>query len=133
MTEVAERPKLDAVVERYVALRDMKAQLKAEYDRKVADIDTALDKCEKFLLATMNEQGVESMKTKAGTAYKAPRTSVTVADWDAFFGWVRENEAWAMLEHRVSKAACEEYREVHDDIPPGLNRRAEWVVNVRRS
>jgi hypothetical protein len=123
----------EALVERYVQLRDKKAELKAKYDGEVAHIERALEKCEQYMLAHLNEQGAESVKTKAGTFYKTQRTSVTVADWDAYFSWLRENDMWSMLEHRANKSAVEEYKAVHDDLPPGLNWRAEHVINVRRS
>jgi len=131
--EQAPRVGLDAVVERYVQLRDKKAELKAKYDADVAAIEQALTKCERFLLSTLNDQGVESIRTKAGTAYKQIRTSVTVADWDTYFAWLRDNEQWSMLEHRANKTAVEEYRTVHNDLPPGLNRSSEFVINIRRS
>lgn len=124
---------IDTIVERYLALRDRKAQLKAEYERKASEIESALDKCEMYLLQTLNEQGVESMKTRVGTAYKQNRTFVSVADWESYFAWLRDNDMWSMLEHRANKTAVEEYRAVHNDVPPGLNWREETVVNVRRS
>ena len=125
--------KLDEIVARYIALRDKKAELKAEYDAKVAKIDEALERIENHLLKFMTEAGVESVRTSAGTPYISRRTSATVADWDSFFGWVREHEAWGMLERRASKTAVQEYRDEHDDLPPGINWREERVVNIKRS
>lgn len=124
---------IQQVVDKYIALRDKKAQLKAAYDAQVAGIDEMLQRCEAFLLTRMQEQGVESYKTTAGTAYVQTRTSATVADWDSFLGFVRDNSAWNMLERRVSKTAVDEFRAANDDLPPGVNYRAERVVNVRRN
>lgn len=130
---VEPRVGLDAVVERYVQLRDRKSEIKSEYEKKIRDIDDALDKVEAYLLAHLTAQGAESVKTKAGTFYKQKRTSVTVADWDAYFPWLKENGHWAMLEHRANKTAVEEFIAATQDVPPGLNIRAEYVVNIRRS
>lgn len=124
---------IDQIVENYIKLRDKKAQLKAAYDAEVAKVDDMLAKAELYLMKKMQEQGVESFKTALGTAYKQTRTGATVADWDGFLGWVRENNAWHMLEKRVAKTAVDEYKAANDDLPPGVNYRMEHVVNVRRS
>lgn len=125
--------KLDEIVAKYIELRDTKQRLKSEYEAKVAKYDEALEKIEATLLRHMNELGVESVRTAAGTMYISRRTSATVADWEAFFDWVRRNEEWSMLEHRASKAAVQSYRDEHNDLPPGINWREERVVNIRRS
>lgn len=130
---VAETPIVD-VVERYIALRDKKAELKAAYDASVEKIDTAMDRCEAFIMATMQQIGVDSVKTKFGTAYTTARTSATSADWTgATLPWIIQNEQWAMLEKRVSKSFVEAYKAEHNDLPPGVNWREEIVVNVRRN
>lgn len=124
---------LSKIVETYIALRDKKASMKAAYEASVSDIDRALGRAEAFLLTKMQEQGVESYKTSFGTAYRQVRTSVAVADWDSLLPFIQQNSLWNMLERRANKTAVEEYRAAHDDLPPGLNYRAEAVVNVRRS
>jgi hypothetical protein len=125
--------KLNELAEKYIILRDKKSQLKADYEGKVAELQSVMDKIEAVLLKTFEESGIESVKTSAGTAYRSTRTQASVADWDAFFGFVKENESWEMLERRCSKAAVEQYRAANDDLPPGLNWREERVVNIRRS
>jgi len=125
--------KLDLIVERYVQLRDKKAQMKAAYEASVADITTGMNRLETAILATLNEQGAESFRTAHGTAYKSTSTSATVADWDSLLGFVRENDRWDMLEKRVSKTAVDQFRAANDDLPPGINYRESVSVGVRRS
>lgn len=125
--------KIEELVEKYVALRDKKAQIKAKYDAEVAKVDDVLDRVEAALLKHFDSVGVESVSTKAGTAYKSTRNSATVGDWDSFLHFVQQQEAWNFLERRVSKTAVEEFRSANDDLPPGVNYRSEVVVNIRRS
>jgi len=126
--------KINEAVALYIKLRDQKAQMKAEFDEKVAGITEKLDKLEAKLLDAFNKTGVDSVKTEFGTAYTQVRTSVTTADRDAFFNFVKANEEWSLLEVRPAKVAVEQFRAANDnDIPPGLNIREERVVNVRRS
>ena len=125
---------MEAIVDKYIELRDAKGKLKAAYDAKVAKLDSVMDRIEGVILEQFNAQGIQSCSTKSGTAYKQVRTSASVADWDATFGFIQSHELWNMLERRVSKNAVIEYKDAHDGIiPPGLNWREESVINVRRS
>lgn len=124
---------MEELVEKYIQLRDKKAQLSAAFKEKTAKLDAVLAKIEGILLQQFSELGMESVRTKAGTAYKSSRVSATVADWDQTLDFIQQNELWNMLEHRVSKQAVEQYKEEHGDLPPGVNWREEVVVNVRRS
>jgi len=124
---------IDQILERYVALRDRKKEMKDEYDSKVEAVDQALEKLENFLLKTMADQGVDSVKTSHGTAYISLKTSATVADRDAFMDYIRTNEEWAMLDVKVNKTAVKEYRDATDTLPPGVNWSETRAVNVRRA
>lgn len=123
---------LDEMVAKYIELRDRKALLKAKYDADVEKIDEMLAACERFFLATMNEQKLEALPTAAGVPYKQKQTSAGIADWNLTLPWIIKNEMWHMLERRVSKSAVEEYRAANDDLPPGVNWAERTVVNVRR-
>lgn len=134
-TPVASAPtaQLSQLVDRYVQLRDRKTELKTEYEKSVEQIDAAMTRIENFLLKHLNDSGSESVRTEAGTFFKSERTSATVADWDAALNFIRDNEHWAMLDKRVSKAFVVAYKEEHNDLPPGINWRSEVTVNVRRA
>lgn len=121
------------LVEAYIKYRDVKAQYKAEYDAKVQKLELVLEKIEQKLMAYMNETGLESIRTGAGTAYKSVKTTASVADRDIFLDFVREQDAWELLETRAAKKAVEEYRAANDDLPPGINWSSVYTVNVRRS
>lgn len=123
---------IQTIVEKYIALRDKKAAIKAEYDARIAKIDEVMDKVEAALLKHFDEVGIDAVKTGAGTAYTSVKTSATVADWDMYLSFVKAQEAWQLLERRVAKKAVEEYREVNGDLPPGVNWSEERVVNIRR-
>lgn len=125
--------KLSDLVSKYVELRDKKSQLKAEYDAKAVKLDAALDQIEAALLKTFDVAGMDSVKTPFGTAYTTVQTSASIADADAFRAFVKENDAFEFFQNRPSKAAIEQYKAVHGDVPPGVNWREERVVNVRRS
>ena len=125
--------KLDLIVERYVQMRDRLAEMKAAYEASTADIKAGMAKLENAIMATLNEQGVESVRTASGTAFKSVSNSATIADWDAYLAFVKENDRWDMLEKRCAKLAVEQYRAANDDLPPGVNWKSAVTVNVRRA
>ena len=129
----AQPMKLDDLVKTYISVRTKKSQLKKQYDQQVARYDELQEKIEALLLIKFKELGVESIRTEQGTAYTQVRTSASVADWDTFFGFVKEHDAFDMIERRVSKAAVEQYRATAGDLPPGLNWSETRVVNFRSS
>jgi hypothetical protein len=123
---------INDLVEKYIALRDKKAEIKKQYETKVAGVDELLDKIEVVLLKHFQETGSEGISTKAGTAYISSRTSATVADWDAFFKFVSEGSNWEFLERRCSKEAVVQFKAAQNDLPPGINWSETRTVNVRR-
>lgn len=127
--------KLNELIEKYIKVRDKKAQLKKERDVEIAKLDTVLEKMEGVILKMFEQTGQDSAKTEFGTAYTSERTSATVADRDVFIGWVlaSPDERAIFLENRVNKTAVEQFRAETDDLPPGVNWRSEVVVNVRRA
>lgn len=131
--EAAAEVDLGSLVEKYIQLRDKKKIIQDGVKEKLAKIDSVLEKIEGLLLATFTEMGVESIKSPAGTAYTSRRSSATVADWDASFGWIRETENWSMLERRVNKSAVEAYKTETGELPPGVAWNEEITVNVRRT
>lgn len=127
--------KIDQLVETYIKLRAKLSQLDQEYEEKKRPFKEAQDKIEALMLARFGEMGVDSMKTQAGTAYVAVRSSASVADWDSFKEFLeRQEDPYMFIERRVSKVAVEQYKAANDnDLPPGVNWSETRVVNFRRS
>lgn len=124
---------LSDLIRKYLKIRDAKEALVAEQKKELARFNNALDKIEQMLLSEFNETGQDSAKTPYGTAYRSVRTSAKVADRDAFFDFVRENEAWDFLESRANKTAVQQFMEEHEDLPPGVDVSRVTTINIRRS
>lgn len=129
----------DTLTAKFVELRDRKALVKKNADTEAAKLDVLMDGIENRLKEVMQGLGVTSLKTPHGTAYIAYRESATVGDWDAVLRFVKEFEAWDLLEKRVSKSAVRDRMEEDRDgnythpPPPGVNFVRLEGVNVRRS
>ncbi len=94
----------DVMVAKYVALRDKKAAIKKGHVAQLAPYNEALDMLEARMLAALQGAGQESSRTLGGTAYKVVRTDAKVSDWPKVLEYIRENDAWELLESRVVAA-----------------------------
>ena len=150
---------IDEVVESYVAIREVKRQMEREHEEALKPVQEKLEKIETYLLARMQEDGVENYKTKSGTAYKAVRVSCKMADASMYKEFVftpviralervlenvglpnmtaalRETilttPLWNLVDFRALKKGVEEYIEDHKQVPPGLDVSQTTTVNVR--
>lgn len=125
--------RVDDIVAAYVRLRDQKAELKAQQAEVMKPYDEALAKLEAEALQILSDTGVESMKTSAGTVYKSVATSATVQDKSAFMGYIKEHQAFDLLDVRANKTAVQDFVTENQDTPPGVVIRREMKVGFRRA
>ena len=122
----------DKVIATYLKLRGQKEAIESEAKEKVADIKANLLKLEAWLKEKMDADGETSKKTASGTAFITTTDFANVADWDAVLSYIKDNEAWDMLERRVSKRAVRGYIEANKTVPSGVNYATRIDVNVRK-
>ncbi len=125
-------PNVEKVDSTYINLRNSKAAVEAAAKEEVEIINGKMAKLGSWLLAQANEQNVTSFKTKSGTAFVTTVDYVNVADWDAVLSFIKDNEAFDMLERRVSKTAVRGYIESMGKVPAGVNYGTKIEVNVRK-
>lgn len=125
-------PNVGDVIRTYMKLRDQKAALEAEIKDQVSTIKAKMEKLEAYLKTQMDAQGLTSFKSDYGTAFLTTTDYANVADWDAVLNFIRENEAYDMLEKRVSKIAVRGYIEQSKAVPPGINYGTKLEVNIRK-
>ena len=122
----------EQLVKLYIQLRDRRSERKRTYEMEDEGDKGKQEKIEGILLKRFQDDGLESVRTASGTAYKTVRTSASVADPDAFFQFVLTNELYDLLEKRCSKTVVEQYKDEHQELPPGINYSECVALNVRR-
>lgn len=123
---------VDEVIGAYIKLRAKKDAIEAETKERVKEIKEKLSKFEAWLKEQADAQGVTSFKTKHGTAFVTTVDFANVADWDATLDFVIQNDAYDLLEKRVSKTAVRGYIDKLKAVPPGINYGTRLDVNVRK-
>lgn len=123
---------VDDVVSAYMKLRDKKESMEAAVKEQTKAIKEKMNQLEAWLKEKADADGVTSFKTKHGTAFLTTTDYATVADWDAVLNFIRENEAFDMLEKRVSKIAVRGYIESNKAVPAGVNYGTKLEINIRK-
>jgi hypothetical protein len=123
---------VDDVIAAYVKLRTKKGAIETAAKEEVAGINEKLQRLENWLRVKADELGVTSFKTGHGTAFITTVDFANVADWDAVLKFVKDNNAYDMLERRVNKTAIRGYIEANKSVPAGVNYGTKLEVNVRK-
>lgn len=135
----------DLVVEALKLKDHVAAQTKA-FNEYCAKYKSRIEEIENQLLAMLNEQKIESVRTDHGTAYKSTLLNVSVSPDGEDYNGARGREAVLdfALEHwdaigndlllvSVQKDAVKRYLEEHGKPPPGVQTSWFTRVNIRRS
>lgn len=125
-------PNVGDVIRTYMKLREQKAVIEADAKDRVSALKAKMEKLEAYLKTQMDAQGLTSFKSDYGTAFLTTTDYANVADWDAVLKFVRETDAYDMLEKRVSKIAVRGYIEQTKAVPPGVTYGTKLEVNIRK-
>lgn len=121
----------DKMVSAYINIRNAiheKEQEIKELKEKQAAISDAM-------LELFSDQNVDSMKTKYGTASRRVHSTYWTSDWEAMYNFIRDNDAFHLLEKRIHNGNMREYiNENPDDrLPIGLQSNTKYILSVRKS
>lgn len=126
------------IVKTFVKIRDKRSELKRAWEEEDARLKAQQEKLEAVLLAHLNGNNQDSVRTEAGTFYRQLKTIPNATDWGAFYEWIKENDAFDALERRIKAKFITDYMEEHADdpdnnLPPGVSVFRKYDVRVRKS
>lgn len=124
--------KVDDIIGLYIKLRAKKDAIENKAKEDVKDIKAKLETLSQWIMAKADQDGVTSFKSKSGTAFVTTVDFANVADWDAVLDFIKTNDAYDMLERRISKTAVRGYIEAHKEVPAGVTYGTKIEVNVRK-
>ena len=123
---------VDDVIAAYIKYREQKEDLERETKEAVALLKEKMSKLEGWIKTQADAQGVTSFKTPHGTAFVTTSDYASVADWDAVLEYIKTNDAYDLLERRVSKQAVRGRIDAEGAVPDGVNFGTKIGVSVRR-
>jgi len=108
-------------MERRFNLVEQIAVIQGRHKSELEPLNEELGMCERFIKDAMNQSGLQQAKIDGiGMAFFTTKDSVTVEDWDAALGFIREQSAYHMLNKAVNKTAVKEYIDEQKTPPPGV-------------
>lgn len=123
----------DDAADKYCAIREAIDAMERKHKAAKAELMSKLTLLESWFTAKAQEEGLTKLNTAAGTAYWSTHFSATVGSQGEFLDYCKENQAWDLLETRVSKTAVKSFIEGHGAPPPGVNCSSISVFNFRKA
>jgi len=120
----------DKLTEIYVKIRNKRRELKKQDDELEAQLNIIASE----LLDICKEQGSSLIRTPHGTISKRVTKRYWTSDWRSFYDFIKENDAFALMQQRINTANMEQFLEENPDLhPPGLNaEQTQTVVIVKK-
>lgn len=124
----------DKLAEVYIKIRDKRAELKERYESEDAELKEQLDLLADKMLDICDTQNADSIKTKTGTIIRKVDTRYWTNDWESFYEFVQENDAFPLLEKRIHQTNMKQFLEENPEaLPMGLQSDSKYSIVVRRS
>jgi len=126
---MSEQLNADRLVRIYVKIREKRLAL----EKDVASLQEQQDIVAKEILEICKEQGASTIRTEHGTISRRTSKRFWTSDWDAFFKFVKEQDAFALMQQRIHVANMEQFLEENPDLhPPGLNADATQTIVITK-
>lgn len=104
---------LGAKIDALHALREQKRELETE----VKALNDQMKGLEADIMSQLDDQETLMSRGRAAQVTVTEQVVGTVQDWDAFYEYIVDNDAFHLLQRRVANAAYREMVEAGDEIP----------------
>lgn len=118
----------------YLRIRDARSELSKEYEQQDKELEAQMTVIEQEMLEICKSLDASSIKTNAGTVIRSVKSRYWTNDWDSMYRFIKEHDAFALLEKRLHQSHMKQFLEENPEVEPaGLNIEREFTVVVRRS
>lgn len=118
----------------YIKMRDARQRLQKEFDEKDGKIKDQQEAVTQALLELCKDTGADGLRTSAGNVFRSVKTRYWTSDWGSMRDFIKEHDAFELLEQRVHQTNMKNFIEENPNLmPPGMNIDSKYSVTVRRS
>ena len=129
-----EQVALDTLTAVYLKMRNARDALRREAEAKEKEIEDEMRIIEQQMLDACKAIGADSIRTPHGTIIRSIKSRYWTNDWDSMYQFIKDNDAYGLLEKRLHQTHMKEFLEENPDLlPAGLNVENQYSVVVRRS
>ena len=124
---------VDKLVSVYIKMRDERDRIKRDMEAQIDSIEEQMKVISAELLDICKETGADSFRTPFGTAYRTLKERYWTNDWESFYHFMQEHNAFNLLEKRIHQGNTKLFLEENPDLlPMGLNIDKSYAVRVVR-
>jgi hypothetical protein len=126
-------PTVDKLVRVYRKLRDKKKEREEEHKAELAELNEQMEEVSSALLDFLNENNLDNVKTPEGTVSRRVNTRYWTSDWEKMYDFIKEHEAFELLERRIHNANMRNFLDENPDLlPRGLQVDNRYIIQVRK-
>lgn len=120
----------DRLAKIYVKIRDKRRELAKQDD----ELKEQLELVQAELLEICKAQGASTIRTPHGTISRRISKRYWTSDWDSFIHFLKEQDAFSLLQQRINGPNMDQFLEENPDLhPPGLNAdQTQTIVIVKK-
>lgn len=104
--------------EQIAELAEAKAALSAA-NKEAKALKATHDELEGALIKSLKDAGLDRVSAGGFTASHNVEIVASVNDWESFYAYVKENDAFYLLQKRVASSAYRELLAIEGESPPG--------------
>lgn len=124
---------LDKLAGVYIKIRNKIAELTKEYDTQIEALKAQQGEVSNAMKTLLQQLNVRSVNTEGGTVILTEKTRYFPSDWAEFKQFIKENDAFDLMEKRIAQGNMAKFLEENPDkYPPGLQSETEISVSVRK-
>jgi hypothetical protein len=113
----------------YVKIRDKRRELSKQDDTLKEQLDTVSQQ----LLEICKTQGASTIRTEHGTVSLRVSKNYWTSDWGSFFQFVKEHDAFSLLQQRINSANMTNFLEDNPNLfPPGMHAEMSQTVVITK-
>lgn len=117
----------------YLKIRDERDKIKTAYEEEDKKLVEQMAVVEAEMLEVFKDTESTSIKTPAGTVMRRVATRYWTNDWDTMYNFIREHDAYGLLERRLHQTNMKQFLEENPDLfPPGMLVDSQFKITVRR-
>lgn len=125
---------MDKLAETYVKIRDKRAELKKTFEAEDEVLSEQLQLIATEMLERCKDIGADSVRTPHGTIIRSVKSKYWTNDWDSMYTFIREHDAFGLLEKRLHQSNMKQFLTENPDVlPSGLNVENEYTIVVRKA
>jgi hypothetical protein len=125
---------LDKLTAIYLKMRDKRDDMRREAEAKEKELEEQMNIIETEMLEVCKQMNADSVRTPHGTIIRSVKSRYWTNDWDSMYQFIKEHDAFGLLEKRLHQTHLKEFlSENPDTFPIGVNVENSYSVVVRRS